>query len=104
MGMIATLTTNERKIGLGISMVVALIGLIMAASARQGAMAVHGGMALALGLALVFIIGAALYDQPEPQRNRSSRYYDAPVRFGIIMTLIWAVIGMSIGVWLAVLM
>ena len=102
--MIATLTLRERRIGLGLSILLALIGLAMAAVARQGPMAVHGAMALVLGLGLVFLIGGALYDHPEQGRERLARYYDAPTRFGIIMALFWGVIGMGVGVWVAALM
>ena len=102
--MIATLTRRERRIGLGLSVTLAVLGLAMAAAARTGPMAVHGGMAMILGLLLIFAIGGALYDYPEQGGNRLTRYYDAPTRFGIVMTLIWAVIGMGVGVWLAALM
>ncbi|PKP67915.1 MAG: cytochrome-c oxidase, cbb3-type subunit I, partial [Alphaproteobacteria bacterium HGW-Alphaproteobacteria-5] len=102
--MTATLTLSERRIGIGLSISLALLGLVMAAAARQGPMAVHGAIALALGLGLVFVVGGALYDHPEPGPDRLGRYYDAPTRFGIVMTLIWAVIGMSVGVWVAALM
>ena len=104
MMMTATLTLSERRFGIGLSVVLALLGLVMAAAARQGPMAVHGAMALALGLGLVFVLGGALYDHPEPGAERLSRYYDAPTRFGIGMTLVWAVIGMGVGVWVAALM
>lgn len=104
MAITATLTLSERRIGIGLSISLALLGLVMAAAARQGPMAVHGAIALALGLGLVFVLGGALYDHPEPGPDRLRRYYDAPIRFGIVMTLIWAVIGMSVGVWVAALM
>ncbi|MEI4263712.1 cytochrome-c oxidase, cbb3-type subunit I [Roseovarius sp. D0-M9] len=102
--MLATLTQMERRVGIGLSVALALMGFLMAAAAREGPMAVHGGMALALGLALVFLIGGALYDYAEPGPDRLTRYYDAPTRFGISMTLIWAIIGMGVGVWVAALM
>lgn len=102
--MIATLTLRERRIGLGLSVALAVLGLAMAAAARTGPMAVHGGIAMVLGLMLIFAIGGALYDHPEQGDARLTRYYDAPTRFGIVMTLIWAVIGMGVGVWLAALM
>lgn len=104
MNAIATLTKAERRTGLMLAAALAVMGLIMAAAARHGVMAVHGGMAMALGLALVFMLGGALYDHPEPAPDRLSRYYDAPTRFGIAMTLIWAVIGMGVSVWVAALM
>lgn len=102
--MIATLTLQERRLGMGLSIILAIMGLTMAAAARQGPMAVHGAMALVLGVALVFAIGGALYDHPEPREDRLAHYYDAPTRFGIVMTLFWAVIGMGVGVWVATLM
>ncbi|GIX12640.1 MAG: hypothetical protein KatS3mg118_0599 [Paracoccaceae bacterium] len=104
MNAIATLTKAERQVGLMLAAALAVMGLIMAAAARHGVMAVHGGMAMALGLALVFMLGGALYDHPEPAPDRLSRCFDAPTRFGIAMTLIWAVIGMGVGVWVAALM
>ncbi|WP_323005317.1 cytochrome-c oxidase, cbb3-type subunit I [Pseudorhodobacter sp.] len=102
--MTASLTLNERRIGMGLSVALALLGLFMAAAARHGVMAVHGGMALVLGLALVFIIGGSLYDQPGPGHARLTRYYDATTRFGIVMTLIWAIFAMAVGVWVAALL
>ncbi|MCB1461299.1 MAG: cytochrome-c oxidase, cbb3-type subunit I [Nitratireductor sp.] len=102
--MISTLTISERRLGMVLSAGLALLGLAMSALARHGVMAVHGGMALVLGLMLVFALGGALYDQPEPGSSRLKNYYDAPTRFGITMTLVWAVIGMGAGVWVASLM
>lgn len=46
----ASLTTVERRIGIGLAVLLALGGLTIAAAARHGVMAVHGAMALALGL------------------------------------------------------
>jgi len=99
----ATLSRSERQIGFGLAFALALLGFIMAAAARHGVMAVHGAMALMLGLYLVFRIGGAFYD-PEPSPDRANQYYDAPTRFGIWMTLIWAIIGMGVGVWVAALL
>ncbi len=101
--MAETLSLTERLIGLCLSVLVALMGLVMAASAGYGVMAVHGAMAFVLGIALVFILAGAISD-PEPPEDRANRYYDAPIRFGIAMTLLWAVIGMGIGVWVAALL
>ncbi|MGI3213306.1 hypothetical protein ACROSR_19660 [Roseovarius tibetensis] len=94
MAMTATLTMSERRIGLGLAVARTLLGLAMAGVARHGPMALHGGLAMTLGVALVFVPGGALNDQPEPPTRRLTRYYDAPIRFGIVMTLIWAVIAM----------
>ena len=99
----ATLDQAERQIAFGLSVALTLLGLLMAASARHGVMAVHGTMALMLGLYLVFHIGGAFYE-PEPAKDRQHQYYDDPTRFGIYMTLIWAIIGMAAGVWVAALL
>lgn len=82
----ASLTTAERQIGIGLAVTLALGGLVMAAAARHGVMAVHGAMALALGLGLVFRLGGALYDVAPAGLDRASRYDDGPTRFGIWMT------------------
>ncbi|MBK0328957.1 cytochrome-c oxidase, cbb3-type subunit I [Rhodobacteraceae bacterium F11138] len=99
----STLSRSERQIGFGLAVALALLGLVMAAGAGHGVMAVHGTMALALGMLLVFRVGGAFYD-PQPDADRLNRYYDAPTRFGITMTLIWAIIGMGVGVWVAALL
>ena len=104
MAMTSTLTVTERRIGIGLAILTCAIGLAMAAGAKQGPMAVHGYIAMLLGVTLFFGLGGSLYDHPEPSPNRLTQYYDAPVRFGVIMTLIWAMIGMAVGVWLAALM
>lgn len=98
--MAASLSVPERQIGLLISVLLALMGLVMAAVARHGVMSLHGFMALGLGVGLVLLLGGALYDT-EPPTDRLQRYYDAPTRFGIVMTLVWAMIGMGVGVWVA---
>ena len=101
--MTVSLSVAERQIGLLLSVLLALMGLAMAAAARHGVMAVHGFMALGLGVGLAFVVGGAIY-APEPPADRLRRYYDAPTRFGITMTLIWAMIGMVAGVWVAALL
>jgi cytochrome c oxidase cbb3-type subunit 1 len=87
-----------------LAVALALLGLLMAAAARHGVMAIHGWMALVIGLVLVFIIGGSLYDSAEPGADRLNRYYDAPTNFGLAMALIWGVIGMAVGVWVAALL
>ena len=101
--MIAALTRGERESGVLWSVLLALLGLVMAAAARQGPMAVHGYMALAVGLALAVALAGRL-DRPEPSPERLKRYYDDPIKAGVAATLIWAVIGMGVGVWVAALM
>ncbi len=101
--MISSLTLSDRRMGMGFAVALALGGLLMAASAREGVMAVHGLIACALGLALVFRLGGSLYE-PAPEAMSQTRYYDEPITFGIWMTLAWAVVAMAAGVWVAALL
>ncbi|MBS0564849.1 MAG: cytochrome-c oxidase, cbb3-type subunit I [Proteobacteria bacterium] len=99
-----SLTTNERQVAIGLSFALALMGLIMAAAARHGPMSVHGIMAMALGLGLVFRLGGVLYEDPPASPDRDGHYDDGPTRAGITMALIWGLIGMGVGVWVAALL
>jgi cytochrome c oxidase cbb3-type subunit 1 len=53
MSVTATLTTAERQAGIAVSAGLAVLGFAMAAAAKTGPMALHGVLALVLGLALV---------------------------------------------------
>lgn len=101
--MIQTLTIAHRQTALALAIALSLLGLAMAAAAQSGPMAAHGGMALALGLALSFALVGALYD-PSPDASAATQYYDEPTRFGIAMALVWALVGMGVGVWVAALL
>ncbi|MBW7922607.1 MAG: cbb3-type cytochrome c oxidase subunit I [Rubellimicrobium sp.] len=101
--MIQSLSLGERHNGMFLAGALALLGLVMAAVARTGPMAVHGWMALVVGVALVFALGGAL-TAPDAPADRLEHYYDEPTRFGICMTLVWAMIGMFAGVWVAALL
>src|SRR5690625_1741489 len=86
-----------------LAILLALGGLAMAVLAGRGIMAAHGFMAAALGLGLIFVIGNAM-GAPEPTVDRAHHYYDDPTRVGLVLTLIWAIVGMSVGVWAAALL
>jgi cytochrome c oxidase cbb3-type subunit I len=101
--MVADLTMLERRMALAILGVAALVGLAMAALGRGDPMAVHGFIVLGVTLALFFVVGSKFYD-PEPSPARFQRYYDDPIKVGIILAMIWAVIGMAVGVWVALLL
>ena len=38
---------------------------------------------------------------PSPTPERLSDYYDDPIKVGIVLTMIWAIAGMFMGVWVA---
>lgn len=101
--MIAQLTPTERRSALLLAVCLALLGLVMAAAGKQDPMGLHRFMALALGLGLVFAVGGTLYD-PAPDPARLQRYYDDPVKVGVVLAMIWGVFAMGVGLWVAALM
>ncbi|MCC0056751.1 MAG: cytochrome-c oxidase, cbb3-type subunit I [Rhodobiaceae bacterium] len=98
-----TLSLFERRFALLLSILLAAMGMTMVAAARHGVMAVHGFITIALGVGLVLALGRVYYSAP-PVAERAGRFYDAPTRLGIAMTLIWAIIGMGAGVWVSALL
>ena len=97
------LTVTERQIGLLIALVVAAIGLAMAAAGRGELFGAQGFIVLFFALTLSgFII--AKWDAPLPDPSQFERYYDDPTKVGIVLTMLWAVIGMFVGVWVAALL
>ena len=98
--MVSTMTITERQIALIISTLVALCGIFLAAAGRQDALGVHGFIVALAGLAGVFVIIRGYYD-PEPGPERLSVYYDEPIKAGIVLAMLWALIGMFVGDWVA---
>src|SRR5690606_25102095 len=99
--MISTMTVTERQIALFVSVVVALCGLAFAGAGRYDApLGVQGLIILLAGLAGVFAVIRGYYD-PEPGPERLSSYYDEPIKAGIVLAMIWAVVGMVVGDWVA---
>ena len=67
---------------------------------RGDPMGVHGFIVIAFAGALFVVVGKKIY-APEPREDRFASYYDDPTKAGIIISLVWAVIGMGMGVWVA---
>ncbi len=101
--MVATLTTNERQLALFTSTIVAIAGLALAAAGRHDPMGAQGFIVLLFGLACIFTVIHG-YSEPEPGKERLSQYYDEPTKAGIVLAMMWAVIGMFFGVWVAALL
>lgn len=98
--MVSAMTINERQAALFISILVAAIGLLMAAAGRHDPFGIHGIIVLLTGLACAFCVIRDYY-KPEPGADRLSAYYDEPIKAGILLALVWALIGMSFGDWVA---
>lgn len=98
--MMSNLTSRERMSAMTIAGTGVLIGFIMAIAGSGDAFGVHGWVTMAFCAVMFFAVAGSLY-APEPQEDRTAAYYDDPTKVGIILSLIWAVIGMGMGVWVA---
>jgi len=101
--MIADLTRAERLWAMLILGGLGIVGLAMAIAGRNDLIGIHGWIVAAAGLIGFFAV-MSNKDAPEPSDERLNEYYDAPTRVGIILTLIWGVIGMGVGFWVASLL
>jgi cytochrome c oxidase cbb3-type subunit 1 len=101
--MVAQFTSGERQLSLIVLLLIAITGLAMAVAGRADPLGVHGFIVLAASAALIFVVAAAFY-APEPSPERLDHYYDDPSKVGIVLTMAWAVVGLLLGVWVAVLL
>ncbi len=98
--MISSLTNAERGAAMLITLSGTVTGLAMAAAGRGDPMGAHGWIVLIFCAALFGLVARASYE-PERHEDRSLSYYDDPTKVGILLSLVWAVIAMSMGVWVA---
>ncbi len=98
--MIAQLTRNERQFALVILIILLACGLAMAVVSKDDPLSIHGWLIMLAAIAGVFGVIAG-YHHPEPSGEQIRRYYDDPSRAGIILAMVWAVIGLFVGDWIA---
>ncbi len=98
--MIAQLTKNERQVALLILLALAVVGIAMAAGGRHDPFGAHGALVLLAAIVGSFAVISGYY-APEPPESRLDSYYDDPSKAGIILAMIWAVIAMFVGDWVA---
>ena len=98
--MVAQLTKNERQLALIILLAIAVVGLAMAAGGSNDPLGVHGALVMIAAIGGIFAVISGYY-APEPSDDRLDSYYDAPSKFGIVVAMIWAVIAMFVGDWVA---
>nr|CAD6596732.1 cytochrome-c oxidase, cbb3-type subunit I [Rhizobium sp. Khangiran2] len=98
--MIGQLTAGERQLSVVILVALVIIGIAMAAAGRFDPLGIHGVVVLLCSGVLLTRLLSSLFE-PEPHPERLSRYYDDPIKVGIVFTMIWAVFGMFVGVWAA---
>lgn len=98
--MIGQLTAGERQLSVVILIALVIIGIAMAAAGRFDPLGIHGVVVLLCSGVLLARLLSSLFE-PEPHPERLSKYYDDPIKVGIVFTMIWAVFGMFVGVWAA---
>ncbi|WP_347140441.1 cytochrome-c oxidase, cbb3-type subunit I [Paracoccus sp. SSK6] len=101
--MINNLTVAERQLALVVLLIGGLIGLTMAAVGAGEPFGAHGFLVLFFCAALFFPVLSRL-DEPEPSPHAGRSYYDDPIKVGLILAMVWAVIGMFFGLWVAYLL
>ncbi|RYF38883.1 MAG: hypothetical protein EOO38_24130, partial [Cytophagaceae bacterium] len=101
--MISQLTLNERQVALCILVVIGIAGLALGLTGRDDLLGLHGGLVLVAALIGIFIVIESYYS-PEPSDERLNEYYDVPSKIGIILSMGWAVVGLSFGLWVAALL
>jgi cytochrome c oxidase cbb3-type subunit 1 len=98
--MVSQLTKNERLLAIGMSVLLALIGLAMAGAGQDDPLGTHGLIVMLCSIGMIFVVISG-YHAPEPGEERLARYYDDPIKAGIVLAMAWAVFGMFIGDWVA---
>ena len=98
--MASQLTRNERQVAMVIALALTACGVAMAAAGRADLLGAHGWVVTVLGLGALAVLIRG-YEAPEPDPRRLEEYYDAPTKFGIGLTMAWAVVGMFFGAWVA---
>lgn len=101
--MVSNLTMTERRLAVVILIVLSLVGLTMSVAGRADLMGTQGFIVLVFSIALAFVVMSDFYS-PTPDSKRLERYFDDPTKAGIVLSMIWAVIGMFVGVWVAALL
>ncbi len=98
--MVGQLTKNERQIALIILLALAVCGLAMAVAGSRDPLGAHGVLVVVAGIAGIFFVISGYYS-PEPTEERLHHYYDDPSKVGIILAMVWVVLGLFVGDWVA---
>lgn len=90
----------------GLWLGVLLLAIIAAALAQDGAFAAHAWIVAIVAFVLVWV-AAARFDPAAAARSilhmpeEASRYDDDPVRWGVVATMFWGLVGLLAGVYIA---
>jgi cytochrome c oxidase cbb3-type subunit 1 len=98
--MISQLTKTERETALFLTALLTLSGLTLGLLGRNDLLGYHGALLAVAGMSLTFLLIKDYY-KPEPDPDNRAKYYDDPIKVGLVLALVWAVIGMIVGDWVA---
>ena len=101
--MVSALPVGTRVLAPVVLLLGAIVGLAMAVAGAGEAFGTHGWIVLLFCTALAVQVLIRL-DAPELPRERLRLYYDDPIKVGIILAMVWVVIGMGFGLWIAYLL
>ncbi|MDE2563960.1 MAG: cytochrome-c oxidase, cbb3-type subunit I [Sphingomonadales bacterium] len=100
--MVSGLTASERAGALALVIALLGIGLVMAAAAaKRGDPMIYHGYLVAVYAATLLVVLLRGYFDAEPPPARLKQYYDDPAKAGIVLAMIWAVVAMFVGDWVA---
>jgi cytochrome c oxidase cbb3-type subunit I len=99
MAMLSQLTLFERQLAIGLAVIVALGGLAMTGAGQDDPLGAQGFVVLVYAVAVIFAVIRGYF--APVQSGELRRYYDEPSKAGIYLAIIWAVIGMAAGDWVA---
>jgi cytochrome c oxidase cbb3-type subunit 1 len=100
---VSALPVGTRVLALIVLLLGGIVGLAMAVAGNGEAFGIHGWIVLLFCAVVAWRVMLQL-DAPEPPLARLRSYYDDPIKVGIILAMIWAVIGMVFGLWVAYLL
>ena len=101
--MTSQLTSGERTLAFVLLLLLAIAGLVMAAAGHGDPLGMHGFIITIFSSALAFLLLSMSYGE-EPDPDRLAQYFDDPTKLGIILAMAWAILGLSVGVWVASLL
>ena len=93
-------TSTEKNTALATSIVAVLIGVLMLAASQSAPFSTHGGFIALFGILVFFGFGTNYFDAPA-SKGPPRTYYDAPIKLGILLSIVWAIFGFFIGDWVA---
>lgn len=98
--MLQGLTHQERILAMVVGGVLAFVGLIFAAAGRADVLAGHGFIIMFAGL-LTMVAAFPSHRRSLVKQDQSGSYFDDPSRAGILISMVWVILGLFVGDWVA---